>query len=369
VQRDRLSGAKKKSQRPRLSTLLNGEEEGATMTYRQLTLDERYHIEVHLKDRLSQAEIARRLGRHRSTISRELKRNSDTDRVRPYLAKRAAHFTQQRRIDKGERSRKIRGPLQRLVEERLRWSWSPEQICGRLKLERGISLSHETIYQHVLRDSRRRGALRYCLRFGGYKHFRFKKSHMSERTRARKNWIDQRPAAANDRSEFGHWERDCIVGRPGGVALLTMIDRRSRYSRLALVPRQTAKLVSAATRRLLMPHRRITRTVTNDNGHEFGNDEKLQRDLGVPIYFTDPSAPWQRGSIENLNGLVRQYIPKGTSLETIPGSAIAALEETLNHRPRKNMGFRTPYEVFFDETRILMSQKTMHFGMKFNRMT
>jgi IS30 family transposase len=356
---------KKKSQRPTASTLLNGEEEGA-MSYRQLTLDERYHIEVYLNEQLSQAEIARRLNRHPATISREIRRNSDRWCVRPYRAKRAAWFTGQRRIDKGERSRKIRGALQRLVEERLRWSWSPEQICGRLRLELGISVSHETIYQHVLRDARRRGYLRYCLRFGGYKHFRFKKSHMAERTRARKRWVDQRPAAANERTEIGHWERDCIVGRRGGKVLLTMVDRRSRYTRMALVRRPTADLVAAATCALLAPHRQVTKTLTNDNGKEFGQDETLERRLGVPIYFTEPSAPWQRGSIENLNGLVRQYIPKGTQLEKVPNAAVSALEETLNHRPRKNLGFKTPYELFFDEKRTLMNQKTMHFGMKFN---
>jgi IS30 family transposase len=334
------------------------------MSYRQLTLDERYHIQVHLKERLSQVEIARRLGRHPSTISRELKRNRRGGYVPAYQAKRANCFAGQRRIDKGERSRIIRGPLKRLVEERLRWSWSPEQICGRLRLELGIKVSHETIYQHVLRDAKQCGFLRYCLRFGGYKHHRFKKSRMAERTRGRKKWLDQRPAAANERAEIGHWERDCIIGARRGAVLLTMVDRRSRYSRMARVRRHTAKLVGAATSRLLARHRRIT--ITNDNGREFGDDETLQRKLGVPIYFTEPSAPWQRGSIENLNGLVRQYIPKGASLDDLPNVTVSAIEETLNHRPRKNLGFKTPYELFFDEETKLMNRKTVHFGMKFS---
>jgi transposase, IS30 family len=335
------------------------------MSYRQLTLDERYHIQVRLKCE-SQAEIARRLGRHPSTISRELKRNTAVELVQPYLAERANRMTRKRRIDKGEQCRKIRGPLQSLVEARLRWSWSPEQISGRLWLEQRVRLSHETIYQHVLRDSRRRGILRYCLRFGGYKHYRFKKSRMAERTRLRKKWLDQRPAAANERTEIGHWERDCIVGKHGGAVLLTLVDRRSRYTRIRRVRRQSTEMVAAATRAALAPHRSVTKTLTNDNGREFGQEQSLQRQLGVPIYFTDPGAPWQRGSIENLNGLVRQYIPKRTRIETLPISVEDALEETLNHRPRKNLGFRTPYEVFFDEKRILMNQKTMHFGMKFN---
>jgi transposase, IS30 family len=339
------------------------------MSYRQLTLDERYHIQVHLKDRLSQADIARRLQRDPSTISREVRRNRDSECVLSYVADRAHANAHRRRVVKGERCRKIRGPLQRLVEERLRWSWSPEQISGRLRVELGIGLTHEAIYQHVLRDARRHGFLRYCLRFGGYKHHRFKKSRMAERTRERKRWIDQRPVEANERTEIGHWERDCVVGKAGGAVLLTLVDRRSRYSRIRLVPRQTADAVAAATRELLAPHRAVTKTVTNDNGREFGQDDALRRTLGVPIYFTDPGAPWQRGSIENLNGLVRQYVPKGTKLETLPASVDIAVEETLNHRPRKNLGFKTPYEVFFDEKRKLMNQETMHFGMKFSRMT
>src|ERR1700748_1251730 len=153
------------------------------MMHRQLTLEERYHIEVYLDEGRSQAEIARQLGRDPSTISRELRRNRPA-RVR-YTALSAAKQTQQRRIAKGERSQKIRGKLKALVEQKLRLSWSPEQISGRLRLELGIRISHETIYQHVLRDTGRCGYLRYCLRFGGYKHHRFKKSRMAERTRQR----------------------------------------------------------------------------------------------------------------------------------------------------------------------------------------
>jgi len=181
------------------------------MMHRQLTLEERYHIEVCFTEGLSQAEIARRLKRSASTISRELRRNEDPVTKR-YAAARAQKQASQRRVDKGERSRKIQGALQVLIEQKLKLSWSPEQISGRLQLEAGVSISHETIYQHVLRDTEHRGWLRYCLRFGGYKHHRFKKSRMAARTHGRKRWLEQRPVEANERSEIGHWERDCIVG-------------------------------------------------------------------------------------------------------------------------------------------------------------
>jgi IS30 family transposase len=335
------------------------------MSYRKLTLDERYQIQILRKRRISPAEIARELGRNRSTISRELHRNSDPRCVEPYLAERAARLCRQRRVKKGERSRKIRGNVQTIVEQKLRLSWSPEHISGRLRVELGVRLSHETIYQHVLRDNRQRGFLRYCLRFGGYKHHRLKKSKHAERTRQRKHWLYQRPEAANQRAEIGHWERDCIVGARGQSAMLTLIDRRSRYTRIRHVPRLNAKHVSDATVNLLRPHLDQAKTMTNDNGHEFQRDERLEQRLGIPIFFTDPSSPWQRGSIENLNGLVRQYLPKRTNFDSLPSWTAQALEETLNFRPRKVLGYRTPHEVFFGENVPLMSKPMLHFGLEF----
>jgi transposase, IS30 family len=336
------------------------------MGYRHLTLDERYHIQI-LRKSCSQARIARSLGRHQATVSRELRRNSDSSCVHPYLAQRAARLAHERRMAKGCASRKIQGGVKDVVEHKLRLSWSPEQISGRLRLELGVRISHETIYQHVLRDSKQRGFLRYCLRFGGYKHHRFKKSRMAERTRQRKNWIDQRPSAARDRTELGHWERDCVVGSRGGAVLLTLVDRRARYTRIRRVERHNATEVGQATKAAL--ERLVTKTITNDNGAEFQRDETLQRQLAVPIYFTQPSAPWQRGSVENLNGLIRQYIPKGTNIDRLAPCVPDALEETLNFRPRKTLGYRTPHEIFFEEEVYLLKDESMHFGLEFSPLT
>jgi len=256
-----------------------------------------------------------------------------------------------------------------LVEQKLRLSWSPEQISGRLRLELRVKLSHETIYQHVLRDTREHGFLRYCLRFGGYKHHRFKKSKHAERTRLRKNWLDQRPAAANKRRELGHWERDCVLGTRGTSALLTIVDRRSRYTRIRHVRKLNTDEVAKGTIAALRPHRALTKTITNDNGVEFQRDETLQRKLGIPIYFTEPSSPWQRGSIENLNGLVRQYIPKRTNLDSLAPWITTALEDTLNFRPRKTLGFRTPHEIHYGERVRLTSEQLMRFGLEFSSST
>ncbi len=335
------------------------------MRYRQLTLDERYQIQVLHKAGAKITAIARDLDRHPSTISRELRRNMPAELTdQRYLAERAARLTRKRRIEKGARSRKVQGKLQVVVEGLLMRGWSPEQISGRLRVERGCVVSHETIYQHILRDAQRRGVLRYCLRFGGYKHFRFKKSKMAERTRMRKHWIDQRPAAANERREIGHWERDCVLGKRGGAALLTIIDRRSRYARIRHVARVCAADVAAATHDALASH--VTKTLTNDNGVEFQQSSALEAALRIPIYFTEPSSPWQRGSIENLNGLIRQYVGKGTDLDRAPEWLPQALEDTLNHRPRKTLGYRTPHEVFFKKRLAMILNQRMHFGLEFS---
>lgn len=336
------------------------------MSYRHLTLDERYQLQVLRTQSFKLVAIAKMLRKHPSTISRELRRNSRPGAGVRYAASSAQMLARSRRIEKGRQARKIQGRLQKLVEQKLRLSWSPEQIAGRLRREQGIVISHETIYQHVLRDSRQRGYLRYCLRFGGYKHHRFKKSRMAEKTRERKHWLEDRCVAANERTELGHWERDCMLGQRGGAALLTLVDRKSRYTRIRRVERLNAEHVARATLDALADQRGAIKTITNDNGVEFQRDASLQRNLKVPIYFTEPSSPWQRGSIENLNGLVRQYLRKGTNMNELPKWTEQALEETLNFRPRKTLGFLTPHEVHHSEQMTLLSNQRMHFGLEFS---
>jgi IS30 family transposase len=334
-------------------------------TYNQLSLDERYRIAAMKNQRYSQAEIARQLGRSPSTISRELRRNSvqaDVGIDRDYWPRDANRFAKERRAEKAERQRKIQGELKVFVEEKLRLSWSPEHISGRLRLEEHPYVCPETIYQHILRDRKTLGFYRYCLRFGGYKRHRFKSSRMAERTRERKHHIDQRSAAANARTELGHWERDCLLGKRGGSAILTLLERKSRYVRLVHVPRLETDVVAAATRDALrdLP----VKSITNDNGIEFQRDEKLQTEMGIPIYFCDPCSPWQRGSVENVNGLIRQYFPKRSDFDALPRWAPLAVEETLNFRPRRVLGYRTPYEVFHNRRLSFTTNPLLHFGLE-----
>jgi IS30 family transposase len=355
------------------SSVLNNHEEEAMRTYRQLSLDERYQIQTRLGLKQDVSTIAKALARHPSTIYRELARNSAPippchyalpNPTAKYVALPADRKTRRRRIAKGVAQRKIKGELQQLVEAKLRLSWSPEQICARLRTELSIRLSHETVYQHIMRDSKGLGFYRYCLRFAGYKQFRFKKSRMAEKTRARKNWIEQRPDEANQRVEIGHWERDSLLGKRGESALLTLIDRKSRYIRLVHVPRLESGAMATATANALknLP----VKTITNDNGFEFRRDESLQVTINAPVYFCNPSSPWERGSVENANGLLRQYFPKGHDFDSLPPWAPSAVENTLNFRPRKVLGYKTPHEIFHKTSIQLMKDPAMHFGLEFS---
>jgi transposase, IS30 family len=333
------------------------------LKYQQLTQEERYQIASYIAIGLSKTAIAAKIGKNRSTVFREIKRNlTDSGFYRPKTAQKKYDF---RRKPSGEKARKIKGHLLKLVELKLAHGWSPEQISGRLWLEDGIHISHETIYQHIIRDTHeKRGPLRYYLRFRGYKQHRYKKSRYAERSRMRKHHIDDRCDEANNREKIGHWERDLVEGAKAGASLLTLIDRKSRLLKVRWVRNKTVQIVAKQTE-IALKNLKV-KTMTNDNGSEFGNCEPLQKALKAPIYYTDPCSPWQRGSIENINGLVRQYFLKRTALEEYPRWITKALEETFNHRPRKTLDYRTPHEVFFNkQTSILQS----HFGLKFGRST
>ncbi len=337
--------------------------------YRQLTLEQRYQIATLFAMRKTTTEIANAVGTHRTTVYRELRRNGrDGLHKRNYTALAAQQTAGKRRAQKAARSRKIRGDLQRLVELKLRLGWSPEQICGRLKLEHGVSLSHETVYQHVLRDALAGGKLRYSLRHRGYGYRRFRQTRYVRKPPAQVRTIAERPAAANERLQIGHWERDLVVSAKNSSSLLTIVDRKSRLTLIRWVTRPTASIVNAQTLDALSPFTSVNKTLTNDNGSEFKTAAALEASLGIPIYFTDPGAPWQRGTVENTNGLIRQYYPKRTGGIADEFSWCAeAIEQTLNTRPRKTLGYRTPHEAFFDQKLTLLSGPLLRFGLETNQ--
>jgi IS30 family transposase len=331
--------------------------------YRQLTREQRYQLEALLTNGHRQSVAAAVLGVAASTICRELARNGcSADGRIEYCGKTAQRRAEQRRIDKGAASRKIRGELQQLVETKLRIGWSPEQICGRLKRERGVPLSYETIYQHVIRDARQQGTLRYALRHGGYGYRRLRKTRYVRLPRSPRRSIVERPLHVEQRRQIGHWERDLVLSKRPGPAVLVIAERASRYTLIRWLDRVTLSAVADSTAAALEPF--DIASVTNDNGSEFNSAEELEARLNAPIYFTDPGAPWQRGTVENTNGLLRQYFPKRRRFCAAHRWLAPAMQHCLNTRPRKCLGYRTPHEALFHQKLSLFSRQWLHFGLE-----
>jgi transposase, IS30 family len=302
-----------------------------------LTFEERRLLYVLKKKGKSPTEIAELTGRHRSTIYRELDRNAGQRGYRPQQAQRLAD---QRRLA-SRRPHKMDDPdVQRYVQDRIEKLWSPEQIAGRVERDfpraPGRWLSRQTVYdwiddrrpewQSLLRRQGRppenRGKLVDCVRIAG------------------------RPDVINRRRRYGDWEGDTIVGKRRRSALLTMVERKSGYARIGRVDGMNSNLaMRAAKRRLCDLPSSLRRSMTFDNGKEFAKHSRLTGRLGLEVYFADPYASWQRGANENMNGLLRQFFPKGTDFTRISHQKVARVERLLNERPRKRLAYRTPTEI------------------------
>jgi IS30 family transposase len=311
------------------------------MNYRQLSELERYQIDAGIALGLSIAEVARKISRPRSTVFRELKRNAHISRE-GYCASYSRQQAERRRA-RCRPKFKIHGEMKHWIDSRIRDKWSPEQIVGRAKLEGRKIVGVETIYRYIYRDRHQGGDL--------WKHLRHTRKKRKKRFPTPR-WpkalprapLDERPQAANERSRIGDFERDLIVGRDRRGYILTIVDRKTRLVRLAKIERPTALLVHQATLRAL--RRDHVETLTNDNGCEFIRYAETAKALGVPIYFTRPYASWERGTVENTNKLIRQYVPKHSTIQEVTHEQIKMVEMVLNRRPRKTLGYRTPEEVY-----------------------
>jgi IS30 family transposase len=317
------------------------------MSYKQLTREQRYQIKALLKTGQSKPEIAAVVGVDRSTIYRELKRNRGQRGYRPRQAHRKA-LTRR----KGKAKRRITPQDWQRVEEKLGADWSPEQISGRLK-ETGLAISAEWIYLHVYADKRAGGDL--------WKHLRQQKKRrkrVSGRDRRGKIpnrvGIEERPEIVEQRKRLGDWEGDTIIGKGHRGAVLTLVERKSGYLLLGRLPQRTAERVAQQATRLLgsVPHQE---TLTLDNGKEFAKHEQIATQTGIEIYFARPYASWERGSNENTNGLIRQYLPKERRLDDLEDQELQTIMTALNHRPRKRLDFRTPHEVFYDKHSVALT--------------
>lgn len=310
-------------------------------SYTQLTQEQRYQIYALMKADHSQIEIAEIVGVHKSTVSREVRRNRG---LRGYRPQQAHQLALHRRQDKGRP--RILPQHWRLIEDLLHEDWSPEQISLWLAQERRLHLSHEWIYQHILQDKAQGGDL--------YRHLRCQKARKKRYgTYDRRGQlcnrvsIDERPAVVERRTRLGDWELDTIIGRNHKQALVSLTERTSRLALIAKVPSKAAEGIKHAVLKLLMPLSNQVHTLTSDNGKEFAQHEAIAEALDADFYFAHPYASWERGLNENTNGLIRQYFPKCRDFTTITQRDVQKAMNKLNNRPRKCLGMKTPNQVFF----------------------
>ena len=310
--------------------------------YQQLTQEQRYQIYALKQIGHNQTEIANELGVDKATISRELKRNTGGKGYRP---KQAHRLSQERR--KKAKGR-ITASTWQLVEEKLQADWSPEQISGWLLRNKAVRISPEWIYQYVYADYRAGGAL--------YQHLRSQKKRR-KRLRGRdrrgqlpdRRMIDERPQIVQERSRIGDWEVATLIGTGPQQAIVTLTERKSRLALLGRVSKRSADLVAQMVVQLLKPFQGMSETMTGDNGKEFARHAEIATALDLDFYFAHPYSSWERGSNENMNGLVRQYLPKKTDFSQVTSADLVWIMDRLNLRPRKCLGFRTPFEVFFNQ--------------------
>jgi IS30 family transposase len=312
------------------------------MSYQHLRLEERHYIELERKKGISQGEIAKSLGRSQSSISREIHRNTGQ---RGYFHGQANVLANSRHKEKPKRI-KLTDDIKKIIGVYLEQDWSPEQVAGRLKKDGIIELHHETIYQYILRDKYAGGELYQYLR---HKNKTYRKRYGNARNRTgipNRVDIEERPKIANDRGRVGDWEADTIIGKNHKGAIFTVDERKSKIRLAFPLLSKKAVLVEEAAQLLLSKIKPFVKTITFDNGKEFCGHEKIAQHLECDTYFAKPYHSWERGQNENANGLLRQYFPKQSELIDITVKHVFAAVHKLNSRPRKCLGFKTPYEAF-----------------------
>jgi len=317
--------------------------------YAHLTEEDRIEIYAMKQAGKKQCMIAAELGVSPGTISRELSRNTGK---RGYRPKQAQQKTLHRRFT-SRKAVKMTPETIACIESRLCRQHSPEQISQRMKLDsdwNGPTVSHERIYQHIWQDKAKGGTLYKHLRIAGTKQRRKRRNSRDMRgTIKNRVGIRERPEIVDRKVRIGDWEGDTVVGKNHQGALVTLVDRKSKLTLIGKVDRYTAEAVERTIVNLmkLLPMRNHTLTV--DNGKEFASHESVADALGIKVYFADPYCSWQRGLNENTNGLIRQYVPKGSNVRSLADWEVRQIMNLLNNRPRKSLGFLTPYEVFYEQ--------------------
>jgi len=317
------------------------------MNYTQLTREQRYQIKALMDIGHSQTEVAQQLEVNKSTISREVRRNRG---LRGYRPKQADEMALRRRREKAQT--KICPKTWVLVEAKIGEDWSPEQISGRLKKE-GIAISHEHIYQYIYADKRSGGALWTHLRCQKKHRKRYGNHDRRGKIPNRKS-IEQRPEIVQQRTRFGDWEVDLVLGKDQQGVIVTLTERKSRFTLLGSVPSKQSDLVAQTVIALLkwvVP----LESITADNGKEFAAHLEISQALCLDFYFAHPYASWERGTNENTNGLIRQYLPKNRNLKNLSFEEEIRIMDRINLRPRKCLDFCSPFEVFFEHLPVALT--------------
>jgi len=307
--------------------------------YSHLTQAERYQISSLLKANCSKTEIASILNRHKSTIGREIKRNTGK---RGYRPKQAGSLSIER---KSNNANKITDFCWAYVTHLIKKKYSPEQVNGRLKLDGWDKVpSIERIYQFIYTAAREnKTSLREHLRCQKQRRKRYNSGQNRRGKIVNRVDIDKRPEVANTRSRLGDFEGDTIVGNKHKGVLVTLVDRKSLELKMKPLPRKlSTQVINACIDKL---KNEIAHTLTFDNGLEFAKHEMITNSIGTEIYFAKPYRSWERGTNENTNGLIRQYYPKSMQLDQLTDVEVQVVEDALNNRPRKKLGFLTPLEV------------------------
>jgi len=315
------------------------------MTYRQLTSEERYMLAALRRQGLNQAEIARALGRHRSTICREVSRNSTRADGR-YRAFTAQERTNGRR-SRSRRNLRFSAEDFAQVAELLCRQWSPEQVAGHLARLGHLRISHETIYRHIWHDKREGGLLYTHLRGARKKRRKRYGSYDSRGKLAGKRPISERPAEVETRRLIGHWEIDTMMGAGSRDCIVTLVERKTGLLLIGKLADRTTVSLNRRVIGLINRHEGAFETITSDNGTEFHHYQRIEARTNTTFYFARPYHSWERGSNENANGLIRQYLPKGTSMAALSQPQCNSIARQLNSRPRKRLGFKTPLECYY----------------------
>lgn len=318
------------------------------MRYQQLTYEERITLSILMQQGLSVQSIAKELKRHRSTIYRELKRNRCHVTDGAYRPSKAQRRTRARR----SRSRRNRHYAEKdfdIVRKLLKQKWSPEQVVGHIRRYRLMDrhMSHETIYQYIWRNKAKGGDLWLHLRQSSKQRRKRYKAYDSRGRLANKRHISERPASIESRKTKGHWEIDTVHGRGSSACIVTLLERKTGYVMIGKLANKSTKSLNKKTIKLINRDPGIFKTITSDNGTEFHQYQEIEDKCNTAFYFATPYHSWERGSNENVNGLIRQYLPKTESMAQLTQQQCDRIADALNSRPRKRFNYKTPEEMYY----------------------